>query len=218
MAKKRASVMIRVDPPVEREAEWNEWYTKHLLDRLAIAGFLCARRFIAIDAKPKYLALFDLADASVISSEGYLKLRDWEIAQPPDSFEIMTSKLPNFSRGLYEQVYPEGADYQPPRSQVVLIVGHDVPSNRAAEFSVWYNTEYAPAVLRAPGVLSARRFTAFKGELSRTQVWPVEAGYLSVYDLESEKVWPSPEFMKVREPGWYTERFRGMYRLIFPKL
>ncbi len=209
--------MVRVDPPAEREAEWNEWYTnKHALDRLAIAGFLCVRRFVAIESNPKYLTLCDLADASVLSSERYLKLRDWERAQPPDSFEAITPKLPNFSRGLYEPIYPEGEDYQPPRSKVVLIVGHDVPPNRAEEFNVWYNAEYAPAVLRVPGVLTARRFVVDKGELSRTGSQPFEAEYLSVYDLESEKVWPS-QSMKVTEPGWYAEQFRGMYQRISPK-
>ena len=61
MSKKRALNMVRVDPPVEREEEWNEWYnTKHIPDRMAVPGFLFARRFIAIEGEPKYLTLYDL--------------------------------------------------------------------------------------------------------------------------------------------------------------
>ena len=117
MAGKRAVNMVRLDPPAGKEDEWNEWYnTKHLQHRLAVPGFLFARRFVAVEGEPKYLTLYDLADASVMNSEPYLKLRDWEVTQPPDSFEIKTSKLTNFSRGIYDQIYPEEGDYQPPQT------------------------------------------------------------------------------------------------------
>lgn len=209
---KRALLMIRVDPPREKETEWNEWYSsKHALDRLAIKGFQCVRRFVAIDGGPKYLALYDLTDVGVLNSERYLRLRNWEKSQPPDTFEAMTSKFPNFSRNLYEQIYPEAGDVQR-RGEVVLIVGHDVPPDRAAEFSVRYNTEYAPALLRVPGILAARRFAAFKGGILQNGASRFEAEYLSVYDLESEKAGQGPELKKLAEFERYTERFRGMYR------
>ena len=74
MTKKRALLMVMLDPPVEKEVEWNEWYdTNHIVSRLALPGYLFGRRFIAIDGEPKYLTLYDLADVSVTNSEAHFK-------------------------------------------------------------------------------------------------------------------------------------------------
>ncbi|MFY9877786.1 MAG: hypothetical protein WCD65_03780 [Pseudolabrys sp.] len=49
-------VMADIDPAIERD--FNQWYEQeHLSERMAIPGFLRARRFTAIEGSPKYLAL-----------------------------------------------------------------------------------------------------------------------------------------------------------------
>ena len=46
-----------VDPL--HEAEFNRWYDReHLEERVAIDGFVEARRYVAHDARPKYLSLY----------------------------------------------------------------------------------------------------------------------------------------------------------------
>jgi hypothetical protein len=55
--------------PAEHEAEFNRWYdTEHIPLLAAVPGVLRARRFLDPDAKPRYIALYDLADASVAGS------------------------------------------------------------------------------------------------------------------------------------------------------
>jgi hypothetical protein len=170
----------------EIEADWNRWYdTRHIPDRLNLPGFLSARRFIAIEGEPKYWSIYDLESVEVLASEPYLQLRDQEYSRPPDSFELITGKLPNFSRGLYRQIYPETREYRSPETLFLLAKGYDVPSSKEDQFNAWYNTDVVPALSRIPGIVSIRRFCAVEAQL------PARAGrintnpkYVTLCDLE----------------------------------
>lgn len=128
MIKEGILLMVKTDVLPEIEAEWNNWYdNQHIINRLNIPGFLSVRRFVAIEGEPKYLTLYELASVDVLTSEPYLKLRDWEASLSPTSFEAITLNLPNFSRCLYKQIYPEQGQYQIPNTRIIFVVGHDVP-------------------------------------------------------------------------------------------
>jgi hypothetical protein len=59
-----------VDPP--HEAEFNRWYDReHLEERVAIDGFLEARRFVAQQGSPKYLSLYSTETFDVLDSPAY---------------------------------------------------------------------------------------------------------------------------------------------------
>jgi hypothetical protein len=59
-----------IDP--SDEAEFNRWYDReHLLERVAIDGFIEARRYVAHAAKPKYLSLYSTATFEVLDSPAY---------------------------------------------------------------------------------------------------------------------------------------------------
>ena len=54
------------------EAEFNRWYDReHLEERVAIAGFLEARRYVAHDGNPKYLSLYSTTTFEVLDSPAY---------------------------------------------------------------------------------------------------------------------------------------------------
>lgn len=62
-----------IDPALE--AEFHRWYEEeHVPERMALPGFLSARRFRAIEGAPKFLALYDLESPDVLASEPYLRL------------------------------------------------------------------------------------------------------------------------------------------------
>jgi hypothetical protein len=62
--------MADIDPALE--VEFNRWYEEeHLSERMAIPGFITARRFQAIEGSPKYLALYDLESPDVLLSAPY---------------------------------------------------------------------------------------------------------------------------------------------------
>ncbi len=107
MTKKNLLLMVRTNGPAEGEEKWNAWYnTHHVANRLNIPGFISVRRYIAIDGEPKYITLYEIENIDVLTSEPYLKLREWEASLSPQTFEAITQKLPDFSRGLYRQIYP----------------------------------------------------------------------------------------------------------------
>jgi hypothetical protein len=63
------------------EADFNRWYDReHLEERVAIDGFLEARRYVAHAANPRYLSLYSTATLDVLDSPAY-KTR---LASPTD--------------------------------------------------------------------------------------------------------------------------------------
>ena len=54
------------------EPEFNRWYDReHLEERVAIPGFLEARRYVAHQGNPKYLSLYSTETFEVLDSPGY---------------------------------------------------------------------------------------------------------------------------------------------------
>jgi hypothetical protein len=54
------------------DAEFNRWYDReHLEERVAIPGFLEARRYVAQDGNPKYLSLYSTETFEVLDSPAY---------------------------------------------------------------------------------------------------------------------------------------------------
>ena len=54
------------------EAEFNRWYDReHLEERVAIPGFLEARRYVAHEGNPKYLSLYSTETFDVLDSAAY---------------------------------------------------------------------------------------------------------------------------------------------------
>ena len=148
----QAVVLVRFDAvPHDFEAEWNHWYDdSHIPARLALSGFIAARRFRAYEGEAVYLTLYELENAGAVASEPYRELKRRELSRPADSFEARTLKLPGFQRGVYRQVYP-GSAYEMPDTEYLFLVAHDIPADREEEFTAWYDTEHIPAMLRVPG-------------------------------------------------------------------
>jgi hypothetical protein len=65
-------LMTSMDIDPAHETEFNQWYDReHLAERVAIPGFLEARRYVAVDAAPKYLGLYSTASFDVLDSPAY---------------------------------------------------------------------------------------------------------------------------------------------------
>jgi hypothetical protein len=63
---------MNIDPA--HEAEFNRWYDReHLVERVAIEGFLEARRYVAYSGDPKYLCLYSTKTFDVLDSPAYRK-------------------------------------------------------------------------------------------------------------------------------------------------
>ncbi|MBR0752264.1 hypothetical protein JQ604_08710 [Bradyrhizobium jicamae] len=84
-----------VDPL--HEAEFNRWYDReHLEERVAIDGFVEARRYVAHDAKPKYLSLYSTETFEVLDSPAYRKA----LASQTDWSKANIARFENMIRGV----------------------------------------------------------------------------------------------------------------------
>ena len=134
------------EPPLAMEEEFNAWYdTEHLPERLAIAGFRAARRWVA-DVAPgegKYLATYELDCAAVLQSPAYLE----RFANATPWTRRCLGRCVVFKRWACEQVEPGDPDPHPLAKAVLLFTAEreiDLPS--------------------IAGALQVRRFVASAGE------------------------------------------------------
>jgi hypothetical protein len=100
----------------------------------------------------------------------------------------------------------------------LLMVWADVPADKEADFTRWYNEEHLQERLAVPGFLNGARYEAVKGG----------PRHLAVYELESAAVLESPAYKKVQaNPTPWTKRcspeaigttyIRNVYTLIHPR-
>jgi hypothetical protein len=68
----KGMLMTSMDIDPAHEAEFNRWYDReHIEERVAIDGFIEARRYVAVNASPKYLGLYSTQTFEVLDSEAY---------------------------------------------------------------------------------------------------------------------------------------------------
>jgi hypothetical protein len=68
----KGMLLTSMDIDPSDEAEFNRWYDReHLEERVAIDGFLEARRYIAHDGRPKYLSLYSTETFDILDSPAY---------------------------------------------------------------------------------------------------------------------------------------------------
>lgn len=68
----KGMLLTSMNVDADDEAEFNRWYDReHLEERVAIPGFLEARRYVAHDGNPKYLSLYSTETFEVLDSPAY---------------------------------------------------------------------------------------------------------------------------------------------------
>ena len=79
MVNKKGSALLMVwaEVPADKEDDFNAWYNEeHLAERLAIPGVLSAARYESDSpGAPKHLAIYELENIGVMTSEAYLSVR-----------------------------------------------------------------------------------------------------------------------------------------------
>ncbi len=68
----KGMLLTSMDIDPSDEAEFNRWYDReHLEERVAIDGFVEARRYVAHNGRPKYLSLYSTETFEVLDSPAY---------------------------------------------------------------------------------------------------------------------------------------------------
>ena len=90
-------LLTSMDIASEHEADFNRWYDReHLEERVAIDGFLEARRYVAHQAHPKYLCLYSTATLQVLDSDAYRT----RLANPTDWSRTTMARFANMIRAV----------------------------------------------------------------------------------------------------------------------
>ena len=102
----KGMLLTSMDIDASDEAEFNQWYDReHLLERVAIGGFLEARRYIAHQGSPKYLCLYSTATFDVLDSPEYRTA----LMNPTDWSKKTLARFKNMIRAIARITVSRGA-------------------------------------------------------------------------------------------------------------
>jgi len=153
---RRGLLLTLTEPPAAMEEEFNAWYdTEHLPERLSIAGFRSARRWVA-DVAPgqgKYLATYELESVAVLDSPAYLSFYQ----KPTPWSRRCLGKAVVFKRWACEQADPGGADAHPD-AVAVMFNGIAPNSLQTRRFIATTGESIVLCELSTPGKLAYRLY------------------------------------------------------------
>jgi hypothetical protein len=205
-----AILFSQMEPPAELTEEFHRWYeTDHIPARMALPGFLGARRYHALDGDPAYLAVYELDDLDALATEGYQQLK----AAPSALTDRMLSLVNGFTRFTCEQISDVG---QPVYGPYLSVVAFAVPDEFTDAFDEWYSGEHVPMLLEAADWLRVRRYRVLNGEGGP---WT----HLALHELASVEVMDSPERARARKGplrdalaghDWFASSGRWLYERI----
>ena len=163
---------VYTEPGSVDEAEFHDWYDhEHGPARLKVPGFRGAYRYRALDdAKPPWLALYELDSPDVIDSPEYKALA----AEASDRDKSVAADLATLDRRIYEQISEDGSPVGRP-APVVLAVAMSVPAENEDDLAAWYTREHIPMLLEVPGWRRIRRFRLVRGMDGPRARFPVRA-------------------------------------------
>jgi hypothetical protein len=102
----KAMLLTSMDIDPEHEEDFNRWYDReHLAERVAIDGFIEARRYLAHQASPKYLFLYSTAALEVLDSPAYRA----RLASPTDWSKKAMARFKNMIRAVAQITVSRGA-------------------------------------------------------------------------------------------------------------
>jgi hypothetical protein len=91
----KGMLLTSMDIDAADDAEFNRWYDfEHLEERVAIEGFLEARRYVARQANPKYLCLYSTRTIEVLDSPAYRA----RLANPTEGSKKNMARFKNMIR------------------------------------------------------------------------------------------------------------------------
>ena len=180
-------LVVWTDVAPEAEAEFNEWYNKeHVPQIVGIAGVLSGRRYQATEGKPKYIAIYEMADEKVWSGKEFTEVRE----NPTQWSKKMIPLFRNTQIGVFRQIFSHGQ--RPARdAEFALTVRLNTPAEHEKDFNAWYDEDHVPALVGVPGVYCARRYVAVEGDPK----------YLAVYEMGDGNATKSPEWERARNYG-----------------
>jgi len=185
---------VYVGIPSDIEEEFNKWYnTQHVPERIAIAGFQSAARYVSLEGTPKYMAFYELDNASVLETPAYKRLGE----NPSDWDKRILSNMQVEARTVYECIFTcgeAGAQHAP----YLLSIRLDIAPEVENDFNEWYNIDHLPKLAAVPGVHGARRYRKLSGNGTT---------YLALYEFDNAQVRSTEAWAQAANTEW-TKKIR----------
>lgn len=98
-------LLVMNDVPADLEDDYNRWYhEEHLAERLALPGFVSARRYRAVDSQPAYMVVYKCSSINALTSPAYRQVLD----NPTALTRKLLPKLQNVTRAACRETWSSG--------------------------------------------------------------------------------------------------------------
>ena len=112
------------------EAEFNTWYDgEHVPERLALPGFLGARRYRDLSAAHRYCALYDTDSPQSLASPAYLE----RLANPTPATRAIMGRFRDMHRAVCSVAFDVGPLRTAGRTLAIVELGGAAPAGPAQE-------------------------------------------------------------------------------------
>lgn len=129
-------------------ADHDHWHThEHFPERLGVPGFLRASRWVAVEAEPRYLVLYEVEEVAVLSGAPYL-------ARLNNPTPWTSRMMPSF-RGMVRGFCGVTASAGDGLGHALVSVRYTVKPGAEAGLQQWLAGEVLPALAASPGLASA---------------------------------------------------------------
>lgn len=176
-------LLVQANVAAEHEEAFNAWYYHHVPRLLEIPGFNWGRRYVGVRGEIRYLALYELESADVLTAMYGEQGRDPRAIAERAKFDALEG-LTDVRSNVYVQ--RSGTHLGHPLltadRPISTVMCDCVVPEKEDEFNAWYDHSHVPNLTRVPGYASGARFQLYEH--------PLLAGrgqgpkYLALYELD----------------------------------
>lgn len=147
----KAAMLLSFDIVPEAVPEHDHWHThEHLQERLSIAGFLRATRWVALEGQPRYFIVYEVAALSILTSEPYLQ----RLNNPTP----WTSKIMPCYRGMARGFCAVAASFGLGSGHAARVIRFKPDPDAAASLRRWLVEDALPPLPSQAGIGGAHLF------------------------------------------------------------
>jgi hypothetical protein len=143
------ALVVFTDMDPDHEEDFNHWYnTQHLGERLAVPGFVSARRLVSLGGGIEYLAFYETDSVAVLASAAYRKCLD----NPTEWTQRTMPWFRNMTRSCCNVTIDTGAGV----GGCAIVCAFTPNPNLAEELQHWLSEDWCAKVKAGPEVLRVR--------------------------------------------------------------
>jgi len=140
-----AAMLLTFDIVEDAIPEHDDWHThEHLPERLSIPGFLRGTRWVAVQAQPRYLVLYEVRQLDVLTSDAYLD----RLNHPTP----WTSKTMPHYRGMTRGLCAVQASHGFGMGHLALLIRFKAQPGAESSLADWLNGDVLRGLPSQPGV------------------------------------------------------------------